>query len=275
MPKAKKNKSVTRVDVDLEQIGGFGFGRLADVFRVIFALLVVITVLFVAYRGYEKVKGVYLSGFEIHGHEGHVEALMVVEAMSKLKADFQQVPYWFIDMEDVQQAVETLDWVRSAHVRRRWPSELTVALDLEMPVARWGSGFLLCQSGRFIPISTSLEYQNLPEIKVEQIVDAGNSEAPALTINELHAYIEAFNRYQSIAKAHGALLESMKIDVFGRTILGMDSGVAMFLGADSSGKLNQVVSLVKHKYGDDWMNLRTIDARYNNAVAVSQYVKEV
>jgi cell division protein FtsQ len=46
--------------------------------------------------------------------------------------------YFSLDLARIEQVVEALPWVRQARVRRSWPHGLTVIIEEQQPVARWG-----------------------------------------------------------------------------------------------------------------------------------------
>jgi len=53
--------------------------------------------------------------------------------------------FFNLDIEDIQQNVEKLPWVKNAYVRRVWPESITVHVEEHKPVARWGDRSLVTE----------------------------------------------------------------------------------------------------------------------------------
>lgn len=47
--------------------------------------------------------------------------------------------YFSVELDDIKQRVEEMDWVRSADVRREWPNTLLVSVKEHRPAMRWNS----------------------------------------------------------------------------------------------------------------------------------------
>lgn len=45
--------------------------------------------------------------------------------------------FFFIDLNEVRQLIETVPWVRKAQVRRVWPNALSVGIEEQQPLAFW------------------------------------------------------------------------------------------------------------------------------------------
>lgn len=61
-----------------------------------------------------------------------------------------------LDLRRIRRAVETLPWVESAGVRRRWPGSLRISIEERRPVALWGEAALLSDRGAiFAPARAS------------------------------------------------------------------------------------------------------------------------
>lgn len=51
--------------------------------------------------------------------------------------------FFDLDIDNIQENVEQLPWVKNAYVRRVWPESITVHVEEHKPVARWGDRSLL------------------------------------------------------------------------------------------------------------------------------------
>ncbi len=83
--------------------------------------------------------------------------------------------FFAVDLEAVQQAVDKLDWVDRAEVRKHWPDVLEVRIREFRPFARWGQDRLLSERGHLFPIRklqvpAGLPLLDGPETRVPEVV---------------------------------------------------------------------------------------------------------
>jgi len=55
--------------------------------------------------------------------------------------------FWAVELNEIQTKLTYLDWVNKALVKRRWPNQLYVEIEEQIPFARWGEKGLVTQSG--------------------------------------------------------------------------------------------------------------------------------
>lgn len=63
--------------------------------------------------------------------------------------------YFGIDLNAVEHAVESLDWVRKARVRRVWPNGLHITIEEHRLAARWGNDSWLNEQGAVVHVATA------------------------------------------------------------------------------------------------------------------------
>jgi cell division protein FtsQ len=83
--------------------------------------------------------------------------------------------FFAVDLEAVQQAVDKLDWVDRAEVRKHWPDVLEVRIREFRPFARWGQDRLLSERGHLFPlrklqVPAGLPLLDGPETRVPEVV---------------------------------------------------------------------------------------------------------
>lgn len=83
--------------------------------------------------------------------------------------------FFAVRLDDIQQAVSALPWVERAEVRRQWPDVLEVRIDEHRPVAHWGEGRLLAESGRVFPaaglrVPAGLPLLDGPEARAAEVM---------------------------------------------------------------------------------------------------------
>lgn len=102
-----------------------------------------------------------LKAIQIEGDVDHINApTLRANAVSRLRGNF-----FTIDLNNTQQAFESVPWVRHASVRRVWPNELVVRLEEYRALATWGDGRLVSVDGELFAanLAEAEEHGKLPE----------------------------------------------------------------------------------------------------------------
>ena len=95
-----------------------------------------------------------LSRVEIHGELRRLEE---GEIRSVLEP-YAGVGFFELDLEQLREQLESLQWVATAAAGRRWPDTLSVRIGEETVIARWGEDRLITQRGRLIaPDSAAID----------------------------------------------------------------------------------------------------------------------
>lgn len=81
--------------------------------------------------------------------QGELQHLAGDDIRAKL-ASFAGTGFFALDLRQVRERVESLQWVESAAVGRRWPDTLTVDITEATVIARWGADRLITQRGEMI-----------------------------------------------------------------------------------------------------------------------------
>lgn len=76
------------------------------------------------------------------------------DALRRTAADAIDGNYFGVDLEKVEHAVESLDWVERAQVRRVWPDGLRITVEEQRLVARWGTDAWLNDKGQVVKVAT-------------------------------------------------------------------------------------------------------------------------
>jgi cell division protein FtsQ len=75
------------------------------------------------------------------------------DALKRAVAGAVDANYFAIDLTAVERAVESLDWVQHAQVRRVWPDGLRITVKEQHLVARWGNDAWLNDQGRVVKVA--------------------------------------------------------------------------------------------------------------------------
>ncbi len=81
-----------------------------------------------------------------------------------LLATYMGQGFFDFDVDGVQQSLEAHPWVEQASVQRLWPDSLSIYLEEEVPIARWGDKGVLNQRAEvFVPAEVE-SLANLPQL---------------------------------------------------------------------------------------------------------------
>lgn len=84
-----------------------------------------------------------VESVEVNGTIRHVRERDLFMVLAPLL----QNGYWGVRVHRAQAAIETLEWVESARVRRSWPGRLIVSVREHEALARWGDDGLVTADG--------------------------------------------------------------------------------------------------------------------------------
>lgn len=167
--------------------------------------------------------------------------------------------YFAIDLERVERAAESLDWVQRARVRRVWPDGLRVTVKEHELVARWGNSAWLNDRGKVVEMSAPDQSDLLrlsgPEDSAADVLErahqwsadlkAAGLELKALTLNERRAW------YAVVARVGSGAIFSVA--------LGRD-GVAL--------RFDRFVEAYRALPEEKTARIDHVDARYPNGIAL-------
>ncbi|MBS1269122.1 MAG: Cell division protein FtsQ [Gammaproteobacteria bacterium] len=167
--------------------------------------------------------------------------------------------YFAIDLETIERAAESLDWVQRARVRRIWPDGLHIAVREHRLIARWGNDAWLNDEGEVVRVSVSRQAEELrlagPNGHAEKVLRQAREwsaglggvglELKALTLNERRAWY--------------AVVSSPETGTLFSVALGRD-GVG--------GRFRRFVKAFRALPGEKLQRIGHVDARYPNGIAL-------
>ncbi len=80
--------------------------------------------------------------------------------------------YFSLDLGRIERAVEDLPWVYQATVQRSWPHGLTIQIEEQHPVARWGDKAWLNADAQIIDLEKSVDTRGLVSLRGPDAVAA-------------------------------------------------------------------------------------------------------
>ncbi len=101
-----------------------------------------------------------LSRVEIHGELRH----LAESEIRAVLAPYAGIGFFELNLEQLREQIENLQWVATASAGRRWPDTLSVRIGEETVIARWGEDRLITQRGRVIAPDSSAIDTALPRL---------------------------------------------------------------------------------------------------------------
>ncbi len=145
-------------------------------------------------------------------------------------------------------------WVENVTLNRRWPDTLVVKITEQKPIARWGDGFLN-QRGEIVSVDDATKLSGLPWLQ--------GSEADAIEI------LQQYQDLSQILRSRGLEVLALKCDNKKSWRLTIKNHVEIVLGRDQvMEKIRRFVTVYDTKLNSVWDDVKAIDLRYSNGVAV-------
>jgi len=160
-----------------------------------------------------------------------------------------------LSLSQVREQVLEEPWVHEVEVSRSWPPALTLTVDEEVPVARWGDKGLLNHQGDIFWPELKPEYQALPRL-------SGPASDTAKVMAKYHDLSRMFQNA-------GIRLSGLSLEARGAWTLTLGNGVRVIAGRELvAERLVRFLSIYQRSLTDKAEKIDTIDTRYTNGVAV-------
>ena len=160
-----------------------------------------------------------------------------------------------IDLRRLRQELETLPWVYSAQLRRRFPETLEVKVVEQLPIARWGHEGFLNHEARIIEVTDDQRWSSLPLI-------SGPVGSEARLVARYQALLERLGAYEL---APVVVTE----DEFGQLHIELDNGLELVLGdREFPIRLRRFLQLWDSELRLSPRKVARVDMRYDAGAAV-------
>lgn len=160
----------------------------------------------------------------------------------------------WLNVQDLEGAVNQLPWVENANLTRKWPDEIFIRITEQTPIARWNNTQLLNNHGGIFTPDTSTPIPNLPSLY-----------GPKNLQNTVWEGYQDMNKILSQIglKILSASMTSRQVwDVY------LNNGIHLILGRqDVVKRLKRFVS-VYPKISPRANNIQYVDLRYSDGFAV-------
>ncbi|MFC3283615.1 cell division protein FtsQ/DivIB [Litchfieldella rifensis] len=189
----------------------------------------------------------------IRGDLNHVSADYLREELSPL---IQGETWLSVSLGELRRRARAIDWLSEVRVSREWPDALSFELFEEVPVARWNDTYLLNPQGKPFAIG--------PVTPPDGLADLAGPEGSG---PEVLAY---YDHLQPRFSALGLEITQLRLEARGAWRFQLDDSVWVMLGrGDREARLSRLRAAWKRQLGGQASQIRYIDLRYPNGVAVA------
>ncbi len=177
------------------------------------------------------------------------------ESVRQAVAPFIHNDYLTVPLGELRASLEALPWVYQAAIKRDWPDGLIISVEEQTPIAWWGKQLLINNKGNlFAPAEASIE-EPLPYLEGPE----GSQE-------------EVMRRYMDLGQvldSRNLSVQSLRLSERGSWSTALKNGVEMVFGRDQvMAKLQRFLSMYDHMLGKYVSDIKRIDLRYQNGLAV-------
>jgi len=226
---------------------------LGRVLAIVFSVVVLVVVGFGVNLAVEKVKSQKIEKVQIEGTLTFVTEQQIKNAIgAEVSTSLISV-----NLDRIKQKLEDLPWIRAAEIRRQWPDALSITVEEEIAIARWGSKQLLNQQGQVFQPENIEEMQQLPLLS-----GPDHSEAKVM---------RQYQEFNQLLYPLGVRIRDLTLNNSGSYELTLTNGVWVKLGRqDVLERLRRLVVFLQSEYGKEMQQIVAIDLRYRNGLAVAR-----
>ena len=245
------SRSAAAVRAPLRERAGAWLRVVLSVVKVA-AVMTAITV--IAYGGVHLYRK-YDAPIAVIGVDGELDNVTAGE-VETIVADNLGGGFLSLDLEAICAALEKHPWVASASARRKWPNQVVIALEEEVPIARWGEGDFLNNKGRMLAVGDVALSDTLP------LLDGPEGQERRV--------MQQYRNFSQMLTGTGLRISEFRLAPRSNWELTFDTGMELVVGKEPvSAKLERFLLVWERVLADRADNVARIDVRYGNGVAVN------
>jgi len=192
-----------------------------------------------------------LKSVAVEGQFQYLPKDRAMELIAKeIDGDFLQ-----LNLDRLKNVLQADPWVEHVYLNRRWPDTLVVKSPSKNPIARWDANGFLNDRGEIIRVNETDKLLGLPWLQG----------------NEINAR-EIMQQYQDLAtllRSRGLEIVALKCDNKKSWRLTLKNDKEIAIGREQvMEKLRRFVTVYDKFLGSVWSDVKAIDVRYPNGVAV-------
>ncbi|WP_137818119.1 cell division protein FtsQ/DivIB [Pseudomonas sp. 2FG] len=183
------------------------------------------------------------------------------QAVQQRIAPYVAASFFTVDLAGMRAELEQMPWIAHAEVRRVWPDRVSIRLEEQLPVARWGDEALLNNQGQAFTPRELANYENLPQL-----------------VGPQRAQEQVMQQYQVLSQMLRPLGFSVaRLELRERGSWFLSTGVnstgqslELLLGRDHLlEKMRRFVAIYEKNLKEQIANISRVDLRYANGLAVA------
>lgn len=191
----------------------------------------------------------------------------------------------------LQNALQTLPWVQTATVKRKWPGTLNIAVTIQTPVARWQHGYLVNAQGHVFCCAATVSADaslhsivnrvtsviGLPAIDANDVnhpAERDEQALPQLDVPKmaLPAAVNQLAELSPMINALGLTIQGLRLDGLSGWFLTLSNGMVLALGQPPlMSRVQQFVRLYPQLFAKQLHSHRVVkrvDLRYENGFSI-------
>ena len=203
-------------------------------------------------QAFHTVNAQKIGTVQIEGTLNYVSEAEIKDAVSR----FVSASLVAIDLELLKAELETQPWISQVNVRREWPDRLVIHVEEEQPIARWNDAQLLNQQGQIFSPQSAMDQLQLPRL-------TGPEQSE-------QAVMLQYLQFNQLLYPLGVRIRDLVLNDRGAWTMTLTNGAEVRLGRDKVlERLRRLVVFLESDYGDQIVNIGSIDLRYRNGIAVA------
>ncbi|TCB49372.1 FtsQ-type POTRA domain-containing protein [Acinetobacter sp. ANC 4779] len=215
-------------------------------------LLIALMVLAVGVYGlYTVMTDAHVAELNVVGTRSDAENSQVMKHVSPAVT----ANYFTADLEQIRDQALELSWVDRVVVSRAWPNSIRVRVMPRHPIARWGTGRLLSDSGDIFA----------------QVIPQNNQKLPLLhgPTSQSKMMMRRYNEINQLFLPVNVRLKELYLTERMTWFMQFDSGLRVIVDQDQTmSKLQRLSHLAQSDLKPVWSKISSIDLRYRNGLAI-------
>lgn len=214
----------------------------------VFATCIAILGVYGLYKLMTDARAVHL---DVVGIESPVEKQQITTYVQSVV----QNNYFTTDLGVIRDRTLELSWVDKVVVSRAWPDQIRIRVIPKHPIARWGTGRLLSDSGLVFKEAVPKNYTNLPLLH-----------GPA---TQSKMMMRRYNEINQLFKPYGLHLKELYLTERMTWFMQFDTGLRIIADQDQTmTKLQRLSQLAAQDLNPVWGQITTVDLRYRNGLSI-------
>jgi cell division protein FtsQ len=196
-----------------------------------------------------------IKTINVKGDLKHVTQVQIEQALPSVIGS----SFLMADLDGIKEKMEALPWVDYATVTRVWPSGIDLKIEEQVAVSYWNESAFINKNGVIFQPDYVDKKLGLP------ILFGASNKSPEIRIEML----AVLARLQVLLSQYNLSIAELELKARGVWDVLLNNGISVALGAQPlEDKVHRLGAVFTQRSGIDLENVKRIDARYPNGVAV-------